>query len=128
MVMTDEMKARQTNGKDFMCVCNMCTNYNVCLAQDKEKEKLLQEAYLDEKSAGVFVWVTAILIGVFLGYAWCWGAMKGTVNQQNAQIQQYKIYVDDVKSSKEWQAIDKCKDGDYWKAECIAWELNNGGK
>ena len=122
MVMKKEMKEKNS---DFMCVCNMCSNYTYCLAEDAEQEKLIKELCLDKTSAGVFVWVTAILIGVFLGYAWCWSAMKGTVNQQNAQILQYKIYVDDVKSSKEWQAIDKCKDGDYWKAECIAWELNN---
>lgn len=40
------------------------------------------------------------------------------------QIKQYQFYVDDMKASKEWKAITKCKNEDYWKAECIAYELN----
>lgn len=42
------------------------------------------------------------------------------------KIKQYQFYVDDIKASKEWKAIDKCKGEDFWKAECIAYELNEG--
>lgn len=37
---------------------------------------------------------------------------------------QYSIFVDEIKSTKEAQAIDKCKNEDFWKAECLAYELN----
>lgn len=115
--------------KDFMCVCNMCAGYEKCLANEKEQEKFIQSMCLDSQSAGVFTWITAILIGVFLGYAWCYMAIHGNMAEKDAQIRQYQIALEDAQSiqkTKEWQAIEKCKDGDYWKAECIAWELNNG--
>ena len=127
MVMTKEMqKATKT---DFMCGCSMCSNYEKCLANDKEQEKFIQSICLDSQSAEVSTWITAILIGVFLGYAWCYMVMSGNIAGKDAQIRQYQIALEDAQSiqkTKEWQAIDKCKDGDYWKAECIAWELNNG--
>ena len=40
------------------------------------------------------------------------------------QINQYKIFYNDYSSSKEYNAIQKCKNEDFWKAECIAYELN----
>ena len=77
MVMTKEMQ--KATKSDFMCVCSMCSNYEKCLANDKEQEKFIQSMCLDSQSAGVFTWVTAILIGVFLGYAWCYMAMSGNI-------------------------------------------------
>lgn len=128
MVMTREMRKKaEKDGRGNICVCDMCVNYKYCLANDKEQEKFIQSICLDKWSAEVFVWVTAILIGIFLGYVWCHLAINGTVAKKNAEILQYKIALEDaqeVQSTKEWQAINKCKDGDYWKAECIAWELN----
>jgi hypothetical protein len=123
------MKKELENGKsDFMCVCNMCSNYTNCLANEKEQEKFIQEVCLDKSSAEVFTWVTAILIGVFLGYCWHYLAVQTQIAEKDAQIRQYQIAIEDAQSiqkTKEWQAIEKCKDGEYWKAECIAWELNN---
>lgn len=29
-------------------------------------------------------------------------------------------------NSPEYNAIQKCRTENYWRAECIAWELNNG--
>lgn len=40
------------------------------------------------------------------------------------QINQYKIFYDDYSNSKEYNAIQKCKNEKFWKAECIAYELN----
>lgn len=121
MVMTREMRKKaEKDGRGNICVCDMCANYQYCLANDKEQEKFIQSICLD--------WVTAILIGVFLGYIWCHFATSGTIIRKNAEILQHKIALEDaqeMQSTKEWQAINKCKDGDYWKAECIAWELNS---
>ena len=64
------MKKELENGKsDFMCFCKMCSNYTNCLASVKAQEKFILKVCLDKSSAEVFTWVTAILIGVFLGYA-----------------------------------------------------------
>ena len=113
---------------DFMCVCSMCANYKQCLAEDTEQEKLIKEMCLDTKSAGIAVWLTAIAIGIFLGYFWHYMAVKDIITKQNALIQRYEIAYEDLKNTKEMQAIAKCNDSEYWKAECIAWELNNAGK
>ena len=43
MVMKKEMKEKNS---DFMCVCNMCSNYTYCLAEDAEQEKLIKELCL----------------------------------------------------------------------------------
>lgn len=110
------------------CLCEICGHYKQCMREQIEHEKFVKSMCLDKWSAGVSVWVVAILIGVFLGYIWCHLAINGTVTKKNAEILQYKIALEDaqeVQSTKEWQAINKCKDGDYWKAECIAWELNS---
>ena len=125
MVMKKEM---QSKNSDFMCVCSMCANYQKCLAEDNEQEKFIKEICLDTKSAGAFVWITAIIIGIFLGYAWHFMAVKDQINKKNAQIQLYEIALDDFKQSKEMKAIKKCGENDFWQAECIAWELNNAGK
>jgi len=41
-----------------------------------------------------------------------------------SQIKQYEFFVENFKASKEYKAIEKCQSEDFWKAECIAYELN----
>lgn len=59
--------------------------------------------------------------------------IAAVVNYKNAkfyksfytsQIKQYEFFVENFKASKEYKAIEKCQSEDFWKAECIAYELN----
>lgn len=41
-----------------------------------------------------------------------------------SQIKQYEFFVENFKATKEYKAIEKCQSEDFWKAECIVYELN----
>lgn len=70
---------------------------------------------------------TFLIIAIIIGLIVAIGIIKAQSDEivkLKASNIQYSIFVDEIKSTKEIQAIDKCRDEDFWKAECLAYELN----
>lgn len=90
------------------------------LLENQALRKQIRDMQLDEQSASFCRVFFLILLGVFLGYFW---HFTQTEHRVKALENQYKIYKESIVESKEYQAITKCSNEDYFKADCIAFEL-----
>lgn len=90
------------------------------LLENQALRKQIRDMQLDEQSASFCRVFFLILLGIILGYSWHY---IQTINRMTAIEHQYKFYQENILESKEYKAIDKCKKEDYFKAECIAFEL-----
>lgn len=124
---------------EVKCFCPQCVNLSVCTVKvhgilkekEDENERLkskLKECYLDQKSASGACIVLGLAIGVFLGYAWHYGATKNFLKTEHERIERSinegVSELNYIKSSKAYKAVQKCSDED-WQAECISWEMKN---
>lgn len=75
--------------------------------------------------------IITVILGTFIGislspilYVYFQSKYIKKLEKQNADYQQIIAnYKQDIESP-EYKAIKKCKSENYWKSECIAWELN----
>ena len=90
------------------------------LLENQALRKQINDMLLDEKSASFCRVLFLILLGVILGYSWHY---IQTINRMTVLETQYKLYRESIIESKEYQAITKCSNEDFFKADCIAFEL-----
>lgn len=77
----------------------------------------------DERFSKILLWFFICMLGVFLGYIWCYKALTKTYENR---LFQYKEHYENIINSPEMDAINKCRENNgVWTAECLAWELNN---
>jgi hypothetical protein len=107
------------------CRCANCKAKNICDQEQEENEKMLKSVYEDEHSKIFFYIFTSILLGIFIGYFWHYCSTQPQINKLKKQNELYQIQYDTYINSPEKMAIDKCSTEDYWRADCLAWELNN---
>lgn len=122
----------KNQNSDFVCACSMCANYDNCLADEAEQEKLMEEICHDSRTIIFWHLVLSALLGIYLGYTWHYFAIKGQILKKDTQIEQLKMQIveteariNEIAGSKEYFAIKKCENSGKLKPECIIWELKN---
>lgn len=115
---------------DFMCACSMCANYDKCIADEKEQEKLMEEMCRENRSINLWYFLWALFIGIYFGYFWHYSAIKGQIAEKEKQIEEIgsqiektKEEIGKIKNSREYLATIKCENSGKLKADCIVWEL-----
>lgn len=101
-------------------------NYNESFYNQtfSEKEKKYKEKIEEQDNLNRWMFIIFfIIVAIMFGYI---AKIKGDCFKLEYQIKQYKLFYEDISTSKEYKAIQKCKAEDFWKAECIAYELNDG--
>lgn len=88
----------------------------------KEREQEWLKRYEVQDKINVYLTIFIVLI-IFISIYFIQKTSSENYRLKQ-QINQYKIFYDDYSNSKEYNAIQKCQNEDFWKAECIAYELN----
>lgn len=114
------------------CKCLNCEKNAVCetklIAKENEFADDLRRVKGDMK---VFI-MASLLIGILIGYSWHYFATKNYLEQEIEKHKAKIVYAEnkltEFMQTKEFKAVNKCNEENHWKAECIAWELNNANR
>ena len=87
----------------------------------EENRKLKKENDLGYQFNSALIMV--IIIGLIVSFC-CINGLKKELNKTKSKLNMYEIMYNEVVNTREYKAVVACRQEDFWKIECLDFELN----